>query len=97
LHETLFAVRLGERIAVMLHNMTSMSHPMHLHGHHFQVIAINGETIAGALRDTVLVPPKAAVTIAFDADNPGNWAFHCHHLYHMNAGMMGSIAYVNAA
>ena len=97
LHETLFAVRLGERIAVMLHNMTSMSHPMHLHGHHFQVIAINGVEIAGALRDTVLVPPKAAVTIAFDADNPGNWAFHCHHLYHMNAGMMGSIAYVNAA
>jgi FtsP/CotA-like multicopper oxidase with cupredoxin domain len=97
LHETLFGVRLGERIAVMMHNMTQMSHPMHLHGHHFQVIDINGQRIAGALRDTVLVPPKAAVTIAFDADNPGNWAFHCHHLYHMNAGMMGAVAYVNAA
>jgi FtsP/CotA-like multicopper oxidase with cupredoxin domain len=96
-HQTLFGVRLGERIAVMMHNMTDMSHPMHLHGHHFQVIAINGQRIAGALRDTVLVPPKAAVTIAFDADNPGNWAFHCHHLYHMNAGMMGAVAYVNAA
>jgi FtsP/CotA-like multicopper oxidase with cupredoxin domain len=96
-HQTLFGVRLGERIAVMMHNMTAMSHPMHLHGHHFQVIDINGQRIAGALRDTVLVPPKAAVTIAFDADNPGNWAFHCHHLYHMNAGMMGAIAYVNAA
>lgn len=96
-HDTLFAVRLGERIAVMMHNMTGMSHPMHLHGHHFQVVEINGERIAGAVRDTVLVPPKAAVTIAFDADNPGNWAFHCHHLYHMNAGMMGAVAYVNAA
>lgn len=96
-HETLFGVRLGERIAVMMHNMTQMSHPMHLHGHHFQVIDIDGQKIAGALRDTVLVPPKAAVTIAFDADNPGNWAFHCHHLYHMNAGMMGAVAYVNAA
>lgn len=96
-HETLFGVRLGERIAVMMHNMTSMSHPMHLHGHHFQVIDIGGQKIAGALRDTVLVPPKAQVTIAFDADNPGNWAFHCHHLYHMNAGMMGAVAYVNAA
>ncbi|MGE4249986.1 MAG: multicopper oxidase family protein [Parvibaculaceae bacterium] len=96
-HETLFAVRLGERIAVMMHNMTQMSHPMHLHGHHFQVVDIDGQRIAGALRDTVLVPPKAAVTIAFDADNPGNWAFHCHHLYHMNAGMMGAVAYVNAA
>jgi FtsP/CotA-like multicopper oxidase with cupredoxin domain len=97
MHETLFAVRLGERIAVMMHNMTDMSHPMHLHGHHFQVIDINGRRIAGALRDTVLVPPKAAVTIAFDADNSGNWAFHCHHLYHRNAGMMGAVAYVNAA
>jgi len=96
-HETLFGVRLGERIAVMIHNMTQMSHPMHLHGHHFQVIDIDGQKIAGALRDTVLVPPQAAVTIAFDADNPGNWAFHCHHLYHMNAGMMGAVAYVNAA
>jgi FtsP/CotA-like multicopper oxidase with cupredoxin domain len=96
-HETLFGVRLGERIAVMMHNMTGMSHPMHLHGHHFQVVEINGQRIAGALRDTVLVPPGAAVTIAFDADNPGNWAFHCHHLYHMNAGMMGAVAYVNAA
>lgn len=96
-HETLFGVRLGERIAVMMHNMTGMSHPMHLHGHHFQVIEINGQRMAGALRDTVLVPPGAAVTIAFDADNPGNWAFHCHHLYHMNAGMMGAVAYVNAA
>jgi FtsP/CotA-like multicopper oxidase with cupredoxin domain len=96
-HDTLFGVRLGERIAVMLHNMTQMSHPMHLHGHHFQVIDINGQRIAGAMRDTVLVPPNQAVTIAFDADNPGNWAFHCHHVYHMNAGMMGSVAYVNAA
>jgi FtsP/CotA-like multicopper oxidase with cupredoxin domain len=96
-HDTLFGVRLGERIAVMMHNMTQMSHPMHLHGHHFQVIAINGRRIAGAVRDTVLVPPNEAVTIAFDADNAGNWAFHCHHLYHMNAGMMGAVAYVNAA
>ena len=97
MNDTLFGVRLGERIAVMLHNMTQMSHPMHLHGHHFQVVAINGQKIAGAVRDTVLVPPNAAVTIAFDADNPGNWAFHCHHVYHINSGMMGSVAYVNAA
>jgi FtsP/CotA-like multicopper oxidase with cupredoxin domain len=97
MHDTLFGVRLGERIAVMMHNMTEMSHPMHLHGHHFQVIGINGRKVAGAIRDTVLVPPNAAVTVAFDADNPGNWAFHCHHVYHMNAGMMGAVAYVNAA
>ncbi len=97
MHDTLFGVRLGERIAIMMHNMTSMAHPMHLHGHHFQVIAINGRRIAGAMRDTVLVPPNNAVTVAFDADNSGTWAFHCHHVYHMNAGMMGAVAYVNAA
>lgn len=97
MHDTLFSVRHGERIAIMMHNMTAMSHPMHLHGHHFQVVDINGRKIKGAMRDTVLVPPNAAVTVVFDADNPGSWAFHCHHVYHMNAGMMGAIAYVNAA
>jgi FtsP/CotA-like multicopper oxidase with cupredoxin domain len=70
---------------------------MHLHGHYFKVIAIGGTAIDGAIRDVVLVPPMQTVTVAFDADNPGSWAFHCHHLYHMNAGMMGSIAYTSAA
>lgn len=97
MHDTLFTVRQGERIAIMMHNMTAMSHPMHLHGHHFQVVNINGQNVQGAMRDTMLVPPNAMVTVAFDADNPGNWAFHCHHVYHMNAGMMAAVAYVNAA
>jgi FtsP/CotA-like multicopper oxidase with cupredoxin domain len=48
-----------------------MAHPMHLHGHSFQVVAIDGNRFAGALRDMVLVPPKTTVTVAFDADNPG--------------------------
>lgn len=97
MHETLFNVRPGERIEIMMHNMTGMAHPMHLHGHYFKVTAIGGTRLEGALRDTVLVPPMQSVTIRFDADNPGNWAFHCHHLYHMNSGMMGSIAYTSAA
>jgi FtsP/CotA-like multicopper oxidase with cupredoxin domain len=66
---------------------------MHLHGHHFQVIAINGIAFAGALRDTVLVPARGSVRIAFDADNPGRWLFHCHNVYHMASGMMTEIAY----
>jgi FtsP/CotA-like multicopper oxidase with cupredoxin domain len=70
-----------------------MAHPMHLHGHRFQVVGIDGMRYAGPVRDTVLVPPRATVTIAFDADNPGRWAFHCHHLYHMVAGMMGTVSY----
>lgn len=96
-HETLFTVREGERIAVMMHNMTAMAHPMHLHGHYFKVTAIGNRAIDGAIRDVVLVPPMETVTVVFDADNPGTWAFHCHHLYHMNAGMMGAIAYTSPA
>jgi FtsP/CotA-like multicopper oxidase with cupredoxin domain len=97
MHDTIFTVRSGERIAIMMHNMTSMAHPMHLHGHYFKVRAIGNTAIDGAIRDVVLVPPMETVTVTFDADNPGNWAFHCHHAYHMNAGMMGAISYTNAA
>jgi FtsP/CotA-like multicopper oxidase with cupredoxin domain len=97
MHDSLMRVRSGERIAVMLHNMTMMAHPMHLHGHYFKVVALNGQRIDGAIRDTVLVPPMQNVTIMFDANNPGVWAFHCHHLYHMNSGMMGTLNYLSAA
>ena len=97
MHDTILNARAGERIELGIMNMTSMAHPMHLHGHHFQIVGLKGRRIPGALRDTVLVPPMETVVIAFDADNPGTWAFHCHHLYHMNSGMMGALAYVNAA
>ena len=83
----------GDRVEVTLRNTSMMAHPMHLHGHHFQVVAIDGRRFAGAVRDTVLLPPNRSVTIAVDAGNPGQWAFHCHHLYHMATGMMSSFAY----
>ncbi len=83
----------GQRVAIEMLNHTMMAHPMHLHGHAFQVVAINGAPLAGAVRDTVLVPPMGSVTIAFDADNPGRWAFHCHNLYHMMTGMMTEVRY----
>jgi len=95
--QPLFTMRQGERIAVMMHNMTAMAHPMHLHGHYFKVVALGNRVIDGALRDVVLVPPMQSVTIVFDADNPGSWPFHCHHAYHMNSGMMGSVGYTSAA
>lgn len=91
-------VRQGERVEVDMMNMSMMSHPMHLHGHHFQVVAINGQRFSGATRDTVLVPPMQTVTFAVDADNPAKaWAFHCHHLYHMASGMMSTFNYETAA
>lgn len=95
--QPLFTMRQGERIAVMMHNMTGMAHPMHLHGHYFKVVALGSNVIDGALRDVVLVPPMETVTVVFDADNPGSWPFHCHHAYHMNSGMMGSVGYTSAA
>ncbi len=87
-------VKQGERVALDLINDSMMSHAMHLHGHHFQVLAINGDPLSGAMRDTVLVPPMGGVRIAFDAQNPGRWLFHCHNLYHMAAGMMTELRYV---
>jgi FtsP/CotA-like multicopper oxidase with cupredoxin domain len=90
------SIKTGERIEIAMHNLSMMTHPMHLHGHHFQVVDINGRPVQGTLRDTVAVPPMASVKIAFDAENPGIWAFHCHHLYHMEAGMMAFVAYDGA-
>jgi FtsP/CotA-like multicopper oxidase with cupredoxin domain len=91
--DTPLPVKAGERVEMLLVNRTSMAHPMHLHGHVFQVAAIGDQPVQGALRDTVLVPAGGRVAIAFDADNPGHWAFHCHNLYHMQAGMMTSVKY----
>ena len=86
-------VAAGERVELVMVNQTMMSHPMHLHGHSFQVVAINGDRFSGAMRDTVLVPPRTSVTVAFDANNPGWWAFHCHLLYHQLAGMFQTVRY----
>jgi FtsP/CotA-like multicopper oxidase with cupredoxin domain len=86
-------VKRGQRVAVKFINETGMSHPMHLHGHSFQVIEIDGKPMKGALRDTVLVPGKTSVTVAFDANNPGTWYLHCHVLWHLAAGMATLVQY----
>jgi FtsP/CotA-like multicopper oxidase with cupredoxin domain len=88
------AISKGERVELSIKNKTMMPHPMHLHGHEFQVVEINGKRFHGAVRDSVLVTPGARVVIAFDANNPGWWAFHCHLLYHQDAGMFTTLRYV---
>ncbi|GAB4387674.1 multicopper oxidase family protein [Albidovulum sp.] len=85
---TPIAAKSGERVEMMFHNMSMMAHPMHLHGHVFQVVAVNGQRIAGAMRDTVHVPAMGSVTIAFDAGEAAPWMLHCHHMAHMATGMM---------
>ena len=89
-------VRANERIGIVFSNATSMGHPMHFHGHDFQVLEIDGETFSGALRDTVVVPPGSKITVGFDADNPGLWALHCHLLYHLVTGMFTVVKYDGA-
>ena len=84
-------VRQGQRVELTFENTSMMAHPMHLHGHHFQVVAIDGRPLVGAVRDTVLVPMMGSVTVSFDADNPGRWPLHCHNLLHMATGMMTEV------
>jgi len=86
----------GERVGIAFTNSTSMGHPMHLHGHDFQVVEIDGEKVSGALRDTLMVPPSSKITIAFGADNPGVWPMHCHLLYHLDTGMFTVVKYEGA-
>lgn len=78
----------GQRVELMFHNMSMMGHPMHLHGHAFQVVGINNRRFSGARRDTVYVPPMSMVTVALDAGEAANWMLHCHHMPHLESGMM---------
>jgi len=87
-------VRRGERVELTMENSSMMAHPMHLHGHVFQVVGIGSQRFGGAVRDTVHVPPMGRVTIAVDMENPGRWMFHCHHMPHLAAGMMTELRYI---
>lgn len=85
--DPLMRVEVGQRARITWTNATTMWHPMHLHGHSFQLAG------GGPRKDTVIVLPGRSVTAEFDADNPGQWMTHCHNAYHAEAGMMGVIGY----
>lgn len=76
----------GERVRVNLINDTMMGHPIHIHGHFFELVTGHGDH--APRKHTVIVQPGGKVTWDFTADAVGDWAFHCHLLYHMEAGMM---------
>ena len=78
--------RLNERVRVTLVNDTMMPHPIHLHGHFFELVTGHGAN--GPRKHTINVPPGGKMTFDVTADAAGDWAFHCHNLYHMTAGMM---------
>lgn len=90
-HEPVTA-RSGDRVEITFHNMSMMAHPMHLHGHGFQVVGVGMDRIAGAVRDTVHVPPMNMVTVAVDAGEAARWMLHCHHMAHLATGMMTEFA-----
>jgi multicopper oxidase len=81
----------GQRAVLTFDNTTMMWHPMHLHGHTFQIIKPDGGL--GARKDTVIVLPGQAAGVVVVADNPGIWMLHCHNTYHQEAGMMTSLNY----
>jgi len=88
-HEPLFTLQQGRSYRLRLQNDTAFPHPMHLHGHSFRVLSRNNEPVPHQpWQDTVLINPRDQVEIAFVADNPGDWMFHCHVLEHQQAGMM---------
>lgn len=84
-------VQHGQRPTITFDNTTMMYHPIHLHGHTFQVIKADGSP--GPRKDTVMVLPKQKLLAVLVADNPGTWVMHCHNTYHQVAGMMTRIDY----
>ncbi len=76
----------GERVRINLINDSMMSHPIHLHGHFFELVT--GKGAFSPRKHTVVVQPGGTASFDFTADAVGDWAFHCHLLYHMHAGMM---------
>ncbi|NKQ22475.1 multicopper oxidase family protein [Brevibacillus laterosporus] len=86
----------GEKVKVTFVNKSKTDdHPMHLHGHFFQVLSKNGQPLDGApvIKDTLNVKPGEEYVVAFEADNPGDWMFHCHDLHHASAGMVTDVKY----
>ena len=84
-------IKQGEVVRITLNNLTMMHHPMHLHGHFFRVLNENGEY--SPLKHTVNVAPMQKVVIEFNANEYGDWFFHCHVLYHLNSGMARVFSY----
>ncbi len=91
-HEPMFALAKGKTYLFEIENRSMWNHPMHLHGHSFRLLSVNG--VPRPHRewlDTVLLRPRERVEIAFVADNPGDWMFHCHNLEHQLGGMMSTV------
>jgi FtsP/CotA-like multicopper oxidase with cupredoxin domain len=87
----------GDIVTLTFVNEGKFVHPIHLHGHAFTPLSINGRSWASTmLKDTVSVPPSSTVVVRFTADNPGVWMIHCHELHHAAGGMGTLLVYQGA-
>jgi len=98
-HTPKIDVRSGDRVQIHFKNPTDMDHPMHLHGHVFELVEASGERLRYPLpKDTTLVPAGSTATWRFLADSPpGRWVLHCHNIVHQMDGMMTEVDYVRGA
>jgi FtsP/CotA-like multicopper oxidase with cupredoxin domain len=81
----------GRSYVFRLVNVTKLIHPIHIHGHSFKVLRSDQRALVPHIADTVLLLPEETVDVAFVADNPGKWMFHCHVIEHQEAGMMSYV------
>lgn len=88
-------IKSGENVLIRFINAgTSEFHPMHLHGHNFEVIALDGNLLPfPEIRNTVTVHPGETLDILVNANNPGPWLLHCHHVHHASSGMITLFKY----
>ncbi|MEU9758595.1 multicopper oxidase family protein [Streptomyces sp. NPDC047985] len=95
-------VAAGERVRLEFYNVTSMWHPIHLHGHSFGLLGAAGPPHRASHRrvphrprkDTAILRPNKSIAMEFEADNPGLWMLHCHNIYHSEVGMMSVLGYL---
>jgi FtsP/CotA-like multicopper oxidase with cupredoxin domain len=85
--------QVGQRVRVRILNMNLEDHPIHLHGHSFQVVGIEDQPVDGPIKDTLTLHHGEQYDIEFVANNPGTWLLHCHNVLHMAAGMMTEVHY----
>ncbi|MEX2462381.1 MAG: multicopper oxidase family protein [Paenibacillaceae bacterium] len=91
-------VKKGDIVKVTFVNESkNADHPMHLHGQFFEVLSKNGQLLEGTsiVKDTLNIKPGEQYVVAFKADNPGDWMFHCHDLHHAAAGMVTELQYTD--
>ena len=92
---SLLEIESGDRVRVIMPNKSRMAHPMHLHGHFYRVVpnGFDWDSPNLPMKDTVVSYPGDTTRFEFTADNPGNWFFHCHNLYHLASGMAREFRY----